>query len=103
MLSVSLTQKASLFQYCTSDGGLFCTSLGGHAYSPNGSHWYISPVPVYAPVVRFGDGSELFFRARERPHVSRAIFAAASQPACHVPNHCIQTDWSFCHSITSLR
>ena len=29
------------------------------------------------PGVRFGDGSELFFRARERPHVSRTTL-----PAC---------------------
>ena len=38
------------------------------AYSPDGRHWYVSPVPAYTPIVRFGDGSELFFRARERPH-----------------------------------
>ena len=38
------------------------------AYSLDGCHWYISPVPAYTPIVRFGDGSELFFRARERPH-----------------------------------
>jgi hypothetical protein len=26
-------------------------------------------VPVYSPIVTFGDGSTLFFRARERPHM----------------------------------
>jgi hypothetical protein len=49
--------------------GIYCSSLGGHAYSLDGRHWYISPVPIYTPIVKFGDGSELFFRARERPHV----------------------------------
>ena len=55
--------------YDTGIAGVYCTSLGGHAFSTDGSHWYISPVPVYTPVVRFGDNSSLFFRARERPHV----------------------------------
>ena len=33
------------------------------------AHRYISPVPAYSPIVIFGDGSTLFFRARERPHM----------------------------------
>ena len=26
-------------------------------------------MPVYTPIVRFGDNTSLFFRARERPHL----------------------------------
>ena len=46
-----------------------CTSMGGHAFSSDGSHWYISPVPVYTSTVTFADGNVTHFRARERPHV----------------------------------
>ena len=59
--------------YDTEAAGVFCTSLGGHAFSLDGSHWHISPVPVYTPIVTFPNASggsyELFFRARERPHM----------------------------------
>lgn len=46
-----------------------CTALGGHAFSTDGSHWYISPVAAYTPTVHYEDGSVLHLRARERPHV----------------------------------
>ena len=62
----AVNHSGSSHAYCTRDAGLYCTSLGGHAYSLDGRHWYISPVPAYTPVVKFGDDSELFFRARER-------------------------------------
>ena len=54
-------------------GGAFlpagCTSLGGHAFSEDGAHWYISPVPAYTSTVLYEDGSQVDFRARERPHL----------------------------------
>ena len=90
----AVNHSGSSHAYCTRDGGLYCTSLGGHAYSLDGRHWYISPVAAYTPVVRFGDGSELFFRARERPHTildedgNLAALATAvgnpAQPPCGV-------------------
>jgi hypothetical protein len=46
-----------------------CTSLGGHAYSEDGAHWYISPVPAYTARVEYQDGSAVLYRARERPHL----------------------------------
>jgi hypothetical protein len=46
-----------------------CTSNGGHAYSVDGREWNISPVPPYTAETEFEDGSTVFWRARERPHV----------------------------------
>lgn len=52
-----------------------CTSVGGHAFSVDGAHWFISPVRAYTATVAYADGSELAFRARERPHL---LFGAGS-------------------------
>ena len=46
-----------------------CTALGGHAFSSDGAHWFISPIPAYTPQVEYEDGSIVTFRARERPHL----------------------------------
>ena len=46
-----------------------CTSVGGHAYSVDGGHWFVSPVQAYTADVEYSDGSVLKFRARERPHL----------------------------------
>jgi hypothetical protein len=46
-----------------------CTALGGHAFSLDASHWWISGEPAYTPEVHFDDGSVVTFRARERPHI----------------------------------
>eukprot|EP01046_Picozoa_sp_COSAG06_P059960 COSAG06_NODE_12584_length_1360_cov_22.281014_1_plen_402_part_01 len=43
-----------------------CTALGGHAYSIDGVNWFISPVAPFNSTIRYTDGSELTFRARER-------------------------------------
>lgn len=53
---------------------LGCTSVGGHAFSVDGAHWYISPVRAYTATVAYEDGSERAFRARERPHL---VFAGS--------------------------
>jgi len=37
---------------------LGCTSVGGHAFSVDGAHWYISPVRAYTATVAYEDGSE---------------------------------------------
>lgn len=49
-----------------------CTSLGGHAFSEDGAHWWISPVPAYTSNVTYDDGTVVAFRARERPHILTA-------------------------------
>ena len=58
---------------CVGGGGAWsppgCTSLGGHAFSIDASHWWIGREPAYTALVRFADGSEARMRARERPHV----------------------------------
>lgn len=46
-----------------------CTSLGGHAFSIDASHWWIAREPAYTSLVHFADGSVADMRARERPHV----------------------------------
>ena len=46
-----------------------CTSNGGHAYSVDGREWHISPIPPYTAETEFEDGSTVFWRAIERPHV----------------------------------
>ena len=46
-----------------------CTSNGGHAYSIDGREWHISPIPPYSAETEFDDGSTVFWRARERPHI----------------------------------
>ena len=46
-----------------------CRSLGGHAYSIDASHWWISREPAYTASVVFEDGTVAQMRARERPHV----------------------------------
>ena len=46
-----------------------CTSNGGHAYSIDGREWHISPIPPYSAETEFDDGSTVFWRARERPHL----------------------------------
>ncbi len=33
-----------------------CTAIGGHAFSKDGSHWYVSPVAAYTPTVHYEDG-----------------------------------------------
>ena len=45
-----------------------CTSQGGHAFSNDGAHWWISPIAAYEAPVLYEDGSVVPFRARERPH-----------------------------------
>ena len=46
-----------------------CTSNGGHAFSPDGTNWYVSPVQPFNATVIFDDGRVVPFRARERPHL----------------------------------
>jgi hypothetical protein len=46
-----------------------CQPRGGHAYSLDGRHWYISPVAMYDGTTEFDDGDTVHWRARERPHV----------------------------------
>lgn len=48
---------------------LHCTSLGGHAFSLDASHWWVSQEAAYTAQVTFEDGAVLQMRARERPHV----------------------------------
>eukprot|EP01052_Picozoa_sp_SAG31_P021485 SAG31_NODE_1664_length_7585_cov_10.994523_8_plen_285_part_00 len=55
-----------------------CTSNGGHAYSVDGREWHISPVPPYTAETEFEDGTKVFWRARERPHV---VFNEHGEPA----------------------
>lgn len=45
-----------------------CTSLGGHAFSIDASHWWISTEPAYTAYIEFEDGTSAQMRARERPH-----------------------------------
>ena len=45
-----------------------CTSLGGHAFSLDASHWWISYEAAYTALIEFEDGASLQMRARERPH-----------------------------------
>jgi hypothetical protein len=52
-----------------SDGVSPCTATGGHSYSIDGKHWYISPVAAFTSTIDFTDGSQLTFRARERAHL----------------------------------
>jgi sucrose-6-phosphate hydrolase SacC (GH32 family) len=51
----------------TPEGYAFCTAVGGHAFSLDAEHWYISPVAAYTPLVEYEDGTKLHLRARERP------------------------------------
>ena len=45
-----------------------CQARGGHAFSPDARHWYISRSPAYMPTVRYENQAEpVLFRARERP------------------------------------
>lgn len=46
-----------------------CSSLGGHAFSLDGAHWWISPDVAYTATVEYDDGSAVGYRARERPHI----------------------------------
>ena len=46
-----------------------CTSAGGHAFSLDGSRWWISPTRAYTADVAYEDGSVVSYRARERPHL----------------------------------
>lgn len=46
-----------------------CTSLGGHAFSLDGSHWWVGREPAYTARVEFAGGGVAVMRARERPHV----------------------------------
>lgn len=46
-----------------------CTANGGHAYSADGENWYISPVPPFTSTIKYTDGSQITFRARERAHL----------------------------------
>ena len=46
-----------------------CTAFGGHAYSEDGRHWWVSPVAPFTGEVRHTDGTVSNFRARERPSV----------------------------------
>lgn len=60
---------------CTNEGGsspflpMNCTSLGGHAFSIDAAHWWVSADAAYTALVDFEDGTSAQFRARERPHV----------------------------------
>jgi hypothetical protein len=49
--------------------GASCTSLGGHAFSEDGQHWYVSPIAPYDNSVAYDDNTTVAFRARERPHI----------------------------------
>eukprot|EP00035_Acanthoeca_spectabilis_P000400 m.73039 g.73039 ORF g.73039 m.73039 type:complete len:418 (+) comp10188_c0_seq1:1-1254(+) len=51
-------------------GGESCTSLGGHGFSRDGRHWYISPDAPYNNTILYDDGTSVAFRARERPHLA---------------------------------
>lgn len=46
-----------------------CTASGGHAYSIDGVNWYISPVAPFTSTIKYTDGSQITFRARERAHI----------------------------------
>ena len=72
---------------CTSSPGggawspVNCTSVGGHAFSIDGAHWFISPVRAYTAAVEYEDGKSLDFRARERPHL---LFGEDGEPGWFV-------------------
>ena len=67
----------------TPEGYAFCTAVGGHAFSLDAQHWYISPVAAYNHTVQYEDGTVLHLRARERPFL---LFDPETREATHLIN-----------------
>ena len=91
---------------CVNVGGVWqpqdCTSLGDHAFSINGSHWWISREPAYAALVQFEDGTAVQMRARERPHLifgtdgeAVAFLSGVGDPGCGFNTGCANMDHTF--------
>jgi len=87
----------------TPSGRAYCSALGGHAYSKDGMHWYISPVAPYTPTVQYEDGSNVTFRARERPHLIfdpnsgeiSHLLTGVGDPGCGGNTGCAGADHTF--------
>lgn len=80
----------------------YCSALGGHAFSSNGYHWYVSPVAAYTPIVEFEGGATVTFRARERPHLifqsdgsPSHLVTAVGDPGCGGNTGCTGADHTF--------
>lgn len=56
--------------------------VSGHAFSPDGLTWAVSPDPPYGAVVDFTDGTSVVVPTRERP---KLIFGADGNPT-HLVN-----------------
>jgi hypothetical protein len=61
-----------------------CTAIGGHAFSKDGSHWYVSPVAAYTPTVHYEDG--VSSRLIDRQPALRLGLSAP--PALHLHGDC---------------
>jgi hypothetical protein len=79
-----------------------CTSLGGHAFSLDGAHWWLSREPAYSALVHFEDGTAVQMRARERPHVLlgpggelAAFLSGVGDPGCGGNTGCAGMDHTF--------
>jgi len=79
-----------------------CTSLGGHAFSLDGAHWWVSREPAYTALVEFEGGAAVQMRARERPHLifgdngEAAFFlSGVGDPGCGGNTGCPGQDHTF--------
>ena len=79
-----------------------CTSLGGHAFSIDGSHWWISREPSYTALIQFENDTAVQMRARERPHLifgsngeAIAFLSGVGDPGCGGNTGCADMDHTF--------